>query len=78
MLRTTWEALNNSWNQWVLHYTQSRQLNLLRNLGFDSPGWEDLARLLIGLIVAAAGLGALWTWWDRRQHDPWLRLLGRG
>nr|WP_236598783.1 DUF3488 and transglutaminase-like domain-containing protein [Ramlibacter monticola] len=77
LLRTTWEALNNSWNQWILNYTQSRQLNLLRNLGFESPGWEDLARLLIGLIVAAAGLGALWTWWDRRQHDPWLRLLGR-
>ncbi|MEJ8839079.1 transglutaminase family protein [Ramlibacter sp. AN1133] len=77
MMRTAWEALNNSWNQWVLNYTQSRQLNLLRNLGFRSPGWEDLARLLIGLIVAAAGLGALWSWWDRRQHDPWLRLLSR-
>jgi len=77
MLRTAWEALNNSWNQWVLNYTQSRQLNLLRNLGFRSPGWEDLAQLLIGLIVAAATLGALWSWWDRRQHDPWLRLLGR-
>jgi hypothetical protein len=21
--------------------------------------------------------GALWSWWDRLQHDPWLRLLGR-
>ncbi|HET8746109.1 MAG TPA: DUF3488 and transglutaminase-like domain-containing protein [Ramlibacter sp.] len=77
MVRTAWEALNNSWNQWILNYTQSRQLNLLRNLGFKSPGWEDLARLLIGLIVATALLGVLWSWWDRRQHDPWLRLLGR-
>jgi protein-glutamine gamma-glutamyltransferase len=77
MLRTAWEALNNGWSQWILNYTQSRQLNLLRNLGFKSPGWEDLARLLIGLIVCSAAMGALWSWWDRRQHDPWLRLLGR-
>jgi hypothetical protein len=76
-LRAAWEAMNNSWNQWILNYTQSRQLNLLRHIGFQSPDWEDLARLLIGVIVASAALGALWSWWDRRQHDPWLRLLGR-
>ena len=33
-LRAVWEAMNNGWNQWILNYTQSRQLNLLRNLGF--------------------------------------------
>jgi transglutaminase-like putative cysteine protease len=76
-LRAGWEAVNNRWNQWILNYTQSRQLNLLRNLGFRSPGWEDLARVLIALVVIAALAGALWTWWDRLQHDPWLRLLGR-
>jgi hypothetical protein len=36
-LRASWEAVNNRWNQWVLNYTQSKQLNLLKNLGFDSP-----------------------------------------
>lgn len=77
MVRAAWEAMNNSWNQWILNYTQSRQLNLLRNLGFESPSWEDLSRLLIGIIVAVASAGALWSWWDRMQHDPWLRLLGR-
>jgi transglutaminase-like putative cysteine protease len=76
-LRSAWEALNNRWNQWVLNYTQSRQLKLLRNLGFSSPSWEDLARLLLGTLVLAAVLGALWSWWDRLQHDPWLRLLAR-
>jgi transglutaminase-like putative cysteine protease len=76
-LRAAWEAMNNSWNQWILNYTQSRQLNLLRNLGFESPSWEDLSRLLIGIIVLVASAGALWSWWDRMQHDPWLRLLGR-
>jgi protein-glutamine gamma-glutamyltransferase len=76
-MRSAWEAMNNGWNQWVLNYTQSRQLNLLRDLGFASPDWEDLTRLLIGLVVLAALAGAAWSWWDRLQHDPWLRLLGR-
>ncbi len=76
-LRAAWEALNNSWNQWVLNYTQSKQLDLLKNLGFKTPSWEDLSYVLLGLIVLAALAGALWTLWERSQHDPWLRLLAR-
>ncbi|MDP3799241.1 MAG: DUF3488 and transglutaminase-like domain-containing protein [Polaromonas sp.] len=76
-LRATWEAVNNGWNQWVLNYTQGKQLNLLREIGFDSPSWEDLSYVLLGSIVLAALLGAAWTLWDRTQHDPWLRLLAR-
>ena len=76
-LRAGWEALNNGWNQWILNYTQSRQFDLLRNLGFESPSWEDLSFVLLGLMVAAALGGAAWTLWDRSQHDPWLRLLER-
>ncbi|MES2936056.1 MAG: DUF3488 and transglutaminase-like domain-containing protein [Pseudomonadota bacterium] len=76
-LRAAWDALNNSWNQWVLNYTQSKQLDLLRNMGFSSPSWEDLSYVLLGLLVGAALLGAAWSWWDKVQHDPWLRLLAR-
>ncbi len=76
-LRATWEAVNNGWNQWVLNYTQGKQLNLLKDIGFESPSWEDLSYVLLGLIVAAAVVGAGWTLWDRVQHDPWLRLLSR-
>jgi transglutaminase-like putative cysteine protease len=76
-LRATWEAVNNGWNQWVLNYTQGKQLNLLKDIGFESPSWEDLSYVLLVLIVAAALLGAGWTLWDRVQHDPWLRLLAR-
>jgi transglutaminase-like putative cysteine protease len=76
-LRATWEAVNNSWNQWVLNYTQGKQLDLLKNIGFESPSWEDLSYVLLGLIVVVALLGAGWTLWDRVQHDPWLRLLAR-
>ena len=76
-LRAAWEAMNNSWNQWVLNYTQSKQLNLLKNLGFQSPSWEDLSYVLIGIVVLASLVGALWTLWERTQHDPWLRLHAR-
>ncbi len=76
-LRATWEAVNNSWNQWVLNYTQSRQLDLLRSLGMQSPGWEDLVYLLIGLVLLATLCGMGWTLYERNRHDPWLRLLWR-
>ena len=76
-IRAAWEALNNSWNQWVLNYTQNKQLDLLRSLGFETPGWEDLSFVLLMLLVTVAMCGAGWTLWEQSQHDPWLRLLNR-
>ena len=76
-LRNAWEAVNNSWNQWVLNYSQARQLDLLKNLGFTSPSWEDLGKVL-ALIIAFVGLvGAAFTYWERHHTDPWLRELAR-
>ncbi len=74
-LRALWEATNNRWNQWVLNYSQSKQLDLLRNIGFTSPDWADLGYVLIGVIVFASLIGAAWTLWERQRQDPWLRLL---
>jgi hypothetical protein len=74
-LRAMWEAANNSWNQWVLNYSQNKQLELLRNMGFASPSWEDLTYVLIALVVFASAGGAIWTLWERSRQDPWLRLL---
>lgn len=76
-LRAGWEAVNNRWNQWVLNYTQSRQLDLLKRLGFDSPSLIDLAYVLLLLLAAAGVAGAGWTLWERRRTDPWLRLLAQ-
>lgn len=76
-MRASWEALNNGWNQWILNYTQSNQLDLLKNFGFQSPGWEDLVYLLIALLVGASIAGGAWALWEKRRHDPWLRLLWR-
>lgn len=76
-LRALWEATNNRWNQWVLNYSQAKQLDLLRSLGVESPSWEDLVTLLAVLLTAAGLLGALWSAWERSRQDPWLRLLHR-
>lgn len=76
-LRAAWEAVNNGWNQWVLNYTQSRQLDLLKNIGFEAPSLQDLAIVLLWILIAASLAGAGWTLWERTRHDPWLRLLGR-
>ena len=76
-LRATWDAINNRWNQWVLNYSQSRQLDLLKNIGFSSPSWQDLGYVLAGLLSVVSLIGAGWAMWERRQHDPWLRLLAQ-
>lgn len=74
-MRAAWEAVNNRWNQWVLNYSQNVQLDLLKQIGFASPSWEDLGIVLLALIVLSSLLGAAWTLWERSRHDPWLRLL---
>jgi len=74
-LRAAWDAVNNRWNQWVLNYSQSRQLDLLKNIGFKEPNWQDLIYVLCAIVVTASLLGAAWSAWERHQQDPWLRLL---
>jgi hypothetical protein len=76
-LRALWEASNHRWNQWVLNYTPSQQLQLLRDLGFDSPDWQDLLRLLVGALVLGSLVGAAWMLRERLPQDPWLDLLNR-
>jgi len=74
-VRAFWEAVNNRWNQTVLNYTQSRQLDLLKALGFQSPSWNDLAYVLVGIIALVSAASAGWALWDRQRQDPWVRLL---
>lgn len=76
-MRQFWEAMNNRWNQWVLNYSRGAQLDLLKNLGFRSPDWVDLAYVLIGLLCTGSLAGAAWALWDRHRQDPWQRLQRR-
>jgi transglutaminase-like putative cysteine protease len=73
-MRALWEGINNRWNQSVLNYSRGQQFDLLRQLGVETPDWQDLATVLIGLLAGASALGAGWAWWDRHRQDPWQRL----
>jgi transglutaminase-like putative cysteine protease len=76
-LRGTWEAINNRWNQWILNYSRGQQLDVLKQIGFVAPTWEDLALLLVGTLIGLALTGAIWAWLDRHRVDPWVRQLER-
>jgi len=72
-LRRTWERLDQRWNQWVLGYSRAQQFSLLERLGVQTPSLLDLARALLGLMVAAALAGLAWAAWHRRRRSPWQR-----
>ena len=76
-LQKGWELVNNRWNQWVMNYSRGQQLDVLKNLGFSSPSWEDLAILLAGALSSLALVGAVWAWWDQHRVDPWVRQMQR-
>jgi transglutaminase-like putative cysteine protease len=72
-LRRAWERMDQRWNQWVLGYSKTQQLNLLERLGVQTPDLLDLLRAFLGLVVAAALAAAGWAAWDRRRRSPWQR-----
>ncbi|MGS0741567.1 transglutaminase TgpA family protein [Glaciimonas sp. GG7] len=53
IVRVNWDAINNSWNQWVLNYTPERQKSLLESLGIGQLDW----RMLTALMIALGSLG---------------------
>lgn len=74
-LRASLDATNNRWNQWVLAYAERDQLKLLEKMGFATPDWQDLLKVLAGLLALASLGVALGTSVQRRRRDPWLKLL---
>jgi transglutaminase-like putative cysteine protease len=52
----------------------ARPLEEHRLRGAQPAGPGDV---LLWVLIAASLAGAAWTLWERSQHDPWLRLLGR-
>ena len=70
-LRNQWDALNNTWNQWVLHYGSQRQLDLLNKLGLHQPDMATLAALAIATLLVATAIGGAFLALERHRHDPW-------
>jgi transglutaminase-like putative cysteine protease len=75
-LRFNWEAMENSWNQWVLSYSAQQQMSLLDRLGFE-PNWRVLGILLaIAVSIVAIALAVV-SLRHRVSRDPLAELEAR-
>ncbi len=70
-LRHNWDAVTNSWNQWVLNYTPDRQRSLIQSLGFDDVDWRTLTGLMFGLGAMAMAVIAWPLLRNRQKLQPW-------
>ena len=68
-IRFNWEAVQNSWNQWVLSYSQERQRDLIGLLGL-TPNWESLAFVLAVVVTIVLALMAVLSLRTRTERDP--------
>ncbi len=76
-MRFNWEAVQNSWNQWVLSYSQERQRDLIGLFGL-TPNWESLALVLAVVVTMVLAVMAVFSLRTRTEPDPLgdaLRLL---
>jgi len=55
-----WDAVNNSWNQWVLGYGPKRQKQLLSRLGLEGIEWHSMAMLMMIIIAGFLLIYAVW------------------
>jgi protein-glutamine gamma-glutamyltransferase len=69
-MRHSWDALGNSWNQWVLNYTSEKQSDLMRQLGFEKADWRTLAALMAMFGALILGLTLLLLAHRQRRRDP--------
>lgn len=76
-VRALWDAANQRWNDWILDYGPTRQLDLLRRLGLTAAGWQDAARALGVALAVLATVGVLALAWRWPRRDPWQRWLAR-
>jgi hypothetical protein len=77
----SWDAANNSWNQWVLGFSHERQRGLWELLGVDPTTWAGAGKLAGGLALGLSiVLGAVFGVMLRsrgREKDQVAVLYGR-
>ncbi len=80
-MRYRWDALANTWNQWVIGYNPQRQRDLLASLGMRSPDWRQMTALFTALCGALLIGFTAWALHGRQRLDPataaWNRLSAR-
>lgn len=70
-----WDALNHSWNRWVLGFDQKRQRELLQKMGLGKLEWQWLIGIMAVLLILTVALIGAFTFLRRPyQRDPVLRL----
>jgi len=67
-LTLTWDALNASWNEWVLGYGPELQGRFMEWLGVQNPDWQKM--MLTMLVVVALLIGAISVLLMRRYRPP--------
>jgi len=50
-LTLTWDALNATWNEWILGYGPENQGNLMKSLGMDDPDWRKMMLALLAIVI---------------------------
>jgi hypothetical protein len=68
--RLNWDAVTNTWNQWVLNYTSDKQKSLLRSLGFDQADWRTLIALMFAVGLPVLAVIAYPLVKNRQRMDP--------
>ena len=75
--RFNWDAIGNTWNQWILAYNADRQGSLLSGLGIEKIDWQTLTiALIVGFGALLAGIGAL-VLFRRVKPDPIAKLYDK-
>ena len=69
-LRLSWDAANTAWQRWVLGYNQTRQRELLAQLGFEDTEPLRLVGLLALLVALIMGLYVIVTRQRAPRPDP--------
>ena len=75
-VRFNWEAVQNSWYQWVLSYSPERQRDFLLKLGLI-PDWRTLAWLFAGSLIVLLSVLAFFSLRHRSERDPLAELFAR-
>jgi transglutaminase-like putative cysteine protease len=73
-VRMNWNAINNSWNLWVLNYNQDQQRDVMRSLGLSTLDWFQLSVILLLFMLATTTLVALPMLRNRHQISALDRL----
>jgi protein-glutamine gamma-glutamyltransferase len=69
-VRQSWEAVGNSWNQWVLNYTPQKQQDFFKSIGLGSLDWRSLSLVMVVSCIFAVAIVVLPLMLRQQKRDP--------